>query len=560
MPMDPGDTHHARLKITADVLVVGAGLSGLVAAATAYAAGKSVAVLDQEPEASLGGQAHWSFGGLFMVDTPEQRRLGVKDSPELALSDWLASAAFDQATDKQARQWAEAYVNFASGEKRAWLKSLGVGIFPLVQWAERGGYGPQGHGNSVPRFHVTWGTGPGLVEPFLAKVMEGVERGRVSLHFRHRARALVMTGDTVTGVSGDLLEGSTAARGQASSRLAVGDFEASAGAVVVTTGGIGANHEKVRRQWPGGNAPASMLSGVPASVDGDFLSVVEKAGGALVNGQRMWHYPEGIRSLDPVWPLHGIRILPGPSSLWLDAEGKQLPAPLFPGFDSQGALRHIVATGHSYSWFVLNRTIALKELALSGSEQNPDLTDKNVKLLLSRVRPGMDTPIQRFLDRGADFVSAAKPAALAHAMNQLVDDPLIDAGTLEALILDRDRQVATGLGKDPQLAAIRSARRFATDKIMRVAPPHRLTDPAHGPLVAIRLSVVTRKSLGGLQTDAGSRVLSDDGTPIPGLFAAGEAAGFGGGGIHGYRALEGTFLGGCLFTGRSAGQSAAGTV
>jgi len=563
MPPENSDAHHphgSSNRIAADVVVVGAGLSGLVAAATAYAAGKSVAILDQEPEASVGGQAHWSFGGLFMVDTPEQRRLGVKDSKDLALSDWLASAAFDRPVDSNAREWAEAYVDFAAGAKRAWLKSLGVGIFPLVQWAERGGYGPQGHGNSVPRFHVTWGTGPALVKPFMGKVLEGVKAGRVSLHFRHRALALAMTAGKVAGVVGEVLEPSTAVRGQASSRLAVDEFEASAGAVVVTTGGIGANHGAVRRQWPGGRPPAHMLSGVPASVDGDFLSVVQSAGAALINGDRMWHYPEGIHNYDPVWPMHGIRILPGPSSLWLDAEGHQLPAPLFPGYDSLGALRHIVSTGHSHSWFVLNRTIALKELALSGSEQNPDLTGKDVRLLASRLRAGGDSPIQRFLDRGVDFLQADTPGRLASEMNHLVGDNLIEREALESLVSARDRQVASGLGKDPQLAAIRAARRFATDKLMRVAPPHRLTDPAHGPLIAIRLSVLTRKSLGGLRTDLSSRVMDDEGRAIPGLYAAGEAAGFGGGGIHGYRALEGTFLGGCLFTGRVAGGQAAAFV
>jgi len=559
MPLQDRDADHGN-RILADVIVVGAGLSGLVAAATAYAAGKRVAILDQEPAASLGGQAHWSFGGLFMVDTPEQRRLGVRDSPELALSDWMASAGFDRADDAIARQWAEAYVQFASGEKRAWLKSLDVGIFPLVQWAERGGYGPQGHGNTVPRFHVTWGTGPALVEPFLAKVQEGVQAGRVSLHFRHRATSLTTAASRVVGVSGQILEPSTAVRGQASSRTAVGGFEATAGAVVVTTGGIGGNHETVRRQWPGNAAPVDMLSGVPASVDGDFLPVAESLGAALVNGDRMWHYPEGIHNYDPVWPKHGIRILPGPSSLWLDAEGRQLPAPLFPGFDSLGALRHIVATGHSYSWFVLNRTIALKELALSGSEQNPDLTGRDVSLLVSRLKPGSDTPIQRFLDKGIDFIQGSSPHDLAGKMNALTGNQLINADQLDALVRARDLQVASGLGKDPQLAAIRAARRFATDKLMRVAPPHRLADPAHGPLIAIRLSVLTRKSLGGLQTDLRSRVLDQEGRVIPGLYAAGEAAGFGGGGIHGYRALEGTFLGGCLFTGRAAGRDAAASV
>ncbi|MFM9430854.1 FAD-binding dehydrogenase [Arthrobacter sp. MP_2.3] len=546
--------------IEADVLVIGAGLAGLVAAAQAYAAGRRVAVLDQEPESSAGGQAHWSFGGLFLVNSPEQRRLGVKDSAGLALADWMSSAAFDRPEDALARDWAAAYVDFAAGEKRAWLAALGVRFFPLVQWAERGGYAPDGHGNTVPRFHVTWGTGPALVAPFLAKLREGEATGRVTFHFRHRAASLVTTAGRITGVQGEILEPSGALRGEASSRTAVGSFEASAAAVVVTTGGIGGNHDAVRRQWPGGPAPRRMLSGVPASVDGGFLAAAARSGGHLINGDRMWHYPEGIHNHSPVWPKHGIRILPGPSALWLDATGTPLPAPLFPGFDSLGSLRHILGTGHDHSWFVLNRTIALKEFALSGSEQNPDLTGKDLRLLASRLKPGNDGPLQRFLDCGVDFLQAGTPAGLAAAMNSLTGRPLIDAVALDRLMRSRDRQVDSGLGKDPQLAAIRAARRFTTDKIMRVARPHRMLDPRHGPLLAVRLSVLTRKSLGGLQTDLQSRVLDGSGQPVPGLFAAGEAAGFGGGGIHGYRALEGTFLGGCLFSGRSAGRDAASAI
>lgn len=571
-PYTPGPAGSAGSDVGggADVIVIGAGLAGLTAAAEIYARGKTVLILDQEPEASLGGQAHWSFGGLFLVNSPEQRRLGVRDSAELALSDWLGSAGFDRPEDYWAGQWARAYVDFAAGEQRRWLRALGARFFPLVQWAERGGYDAQGHGNTVPRFHVTWGTGPGILAPFIAKVSEGVAAGKISFRLRHRATTLTTTAGAVTGVGGEILQPSFAPRGVSSSRTVAESFEYRAQAVLVATGGIGANHDLVRSQWPAGitgedasagrtRAPDYMLSGVPASVDGEFLTAAAGAGAAVVNSDRMWHYPEGIHNYDPVWPRHGIRILSGPSPLWLDATGRRLPGPLFPGYDSLGALRHITATGHDHSWFVLDSTIISKEFALSGSEQNPDLTGKDIGLLARRLLPGSAGPVQAFLEQGVDFLTADTPQGLAAAMNGLIGRDLIDGAALYQLLSARDAQVASGLGKDGQLNAIRSARRFVTDKLMRTVAPHRMLDPRHGPLIAVRLSILTRKSLGGLQTNLDSQVLDAHGTPVPGLFAAGEAAGFGGGGIHGYRALEGTFLGGCLFSGRTAGRFIVGS-
>ncbi|NEM07886.1 FAD-binding dehydrogenase [Geodermatophilus normandii] len=543
-----------------DVVVVGSGLAGLVATAELADAGKRVVLLEQEPEASFGGQAWWSFGGLFLVDSPEQRRLRVHDSLELARQDWFGTAAFDRPEDHWPRQWAEAYLQFAAGEKRAWLREQGIGFFPVVGWAERGGYTANGHGNSVPRFHIVWGTGPGIVEPFARRVRAAVDRGLVELRFRHRVTGLVVTGGTVTGVRGEVLEPSGAARGEASSRTAVGDFELDAQAVVVTSGGIGGNHDLVRQNWPArlGPAPERLLSGVPAHVDGLMLQATEDAGANLVNRDRMWHYTEGITNHSPVWARHGIRILPGPSSLWLDATGKRLPVPLFPGFDTLGTLAHIGQTGHEHSWFVSTRKIVEKEFALSGSEQNPDLTGKDLKLLLDRVKSGVSAPVQAFLDRGEDFVTATTLPELVAGMNRVTGGaPEIALGTVEREVVARDREVAHPFTKDLQLTAVRGARSYLGDKLIRVAPPHRLLDPEAGPLIAVRLNLLTRKTLGGLETDLSGRVLRAGGEVFPGLYAAGEASGFGGGGMHGYRSLEGTFLGGCLFSGRVAGRALA---
>jgi predicted oxidoreductase len=556
-----------------DVIVVGAGLAGLAATGELARAGRRVLLLDQEPETNMGGQAFWSFGGLFLVDTPEQRRMGIKDSRELAWQDWLGSAFFDRGIDEIAGEdywayrWAQAYVDFASGEKRSWLHAMGVRWFPLVGWAERGGYLADGHGNSVPRFHVTWGTGPGVMTPFERQVREAAAAGLVDFRFRHRVDDLTVTGGAVDGVRGALLEPSAAARGTRSSRTETGEFELHAPAVIVTSGGIGGNLDLVRENWPDrlGPAPEHLICGVPEYVDGRMLAITERAGGRVVNHDRMWHYTEGIQNWDPIWARHGIRILPGPSSLWLDARGRRFPAPNFPGFDTLGTLAAIRETGFDYSWFVLTQKIIEKEFALSGSEQNPDLTGKDIRLTLSRVRPGAPAPVEAFKRNGADFVVARTLPELVEGMNKLTAEPLIDLADLERQIVARDREIDHPFTKDLQVMAIRNARRYRGDRLARTAAPHKILDPKAGPLIAVRLNILTRKTLGGLQTDLSGRVLGHGSGswagrgphPVPGLYAAGEVAGFGGGGMHGYRSLEGSFLGGCLFSGRQAGRAAA---
>lgn len=546
----------------ADVIVVGAGLAGLVSTAELADAGKRVILLDQEGEQNMGGQAFWSFGGLFFVDSPEQRRMGIRDSIDLAMQDWLGSAGFDRPEDDWARRWAEAYVHFSHGEKRAWLHGQGVRWFPLVGWAERGGGLATGHGNSVPRFHVTWGTGPGVIAPFEKRVREAAARGLVDLRFRHRVSGLTRSGGVIDGVEGEVLEATTVARGAESSRNPVGAFSLKAQAVLVTSGGIGGNFDLVRKNWPArlGTLPDFLVSGVPAHVDGRMQMITEAAGGRIVNRDRMWHYVEGIRNYDPIWPHHGIRILPGPSSVWLDATGKRLPAPNFPGFDTLSSLEHIVKSGHGYSWFVLSRAIIKKEFALSGSEQNPDLTNKSIAGVLSRLGKGLPPPVQAFMDKGADFIVDADIRSLGRRMNALVGTDLIDPEALAAEITARDREIDNPFSKDMQVIAIRCMRGYRGDRLMRTAPPHKILDPKNGPLIAVKLNILTRKTLGGLQTDLDGRVLTEGGTPLGNVYAAGEVAGFGGGGLHGYRALEGTFLGGCLFSGRSAGRALARAV
>lgn len=544
-----------------DVIVVGAGLAGLVATAELTNAGKKVLLLDQEPEASLGGQAWWSFGGLFLVDSPEQRRMGIKDSRELAWQDWLGTAGFDRQEDEDywGKKWAEAYVNFAATEKREWLHAQGIRFFPVVGWAERGGHLAEGPGNSVPRFHIVWGTGPGIVKPFEDKMRIAIDKGLVEYLPRHRVDELITKNGAVTGVRGAVLVPSAVARGVASSREVISGFELYAEAVLVTSGGMGANLELIRKNWPLrlGKAPKDMISGVPEHVDGRMLAITEQAGGRIVNRDRMWHYTEGIKNWNPVWANHGIRILPGPSSLWLDAKGKRLSAPNFPGFDTLGTLEALRATGYDYSWFILTQSIIEKEFALSGSEQNPDLTGKSIGKVLQRILPGPTAPVKAFMDKGEDFIVADTLPELVSGMNKMTGENLLKLDDIERQVIARDREMDNKFTKDLQITALRGARHYIGDKLVRVAAPHKLLNPKKGPLIAVRLHIVSRKTLGGLQTDLDGRVLDLTGNPIPGLYAAGEVAGFGGGGVHGYRSLEGTFLGGCIFSGRQAGRACA---
>jgi predicted oxidoreductase len=247
--------------------------------------------------------------------------------------------------------------------------------------------------------------------------------------------------------------------------------------------------------------------------------------------------------------------------MWFDATGKRLPSPLYPGYDTLGQLEYIMATGHDYSWFVLTQSIIKKEFALSGSEQNPDLTSKSWRMTARRaINKGAPAPVEAFKTRGEDFIVRDNLADLVEAMNVLVGDKLLKLDEIQRQIEARDREIDNPYVKDAQVMGIHNARRYVGDRVIRTAKPHRILDPAHGPLIAVKLNILTRKTLGGFETDLDARVFGAGGQIMQGLYAVGEAAGFGGGGMHGYRSLEGTFLGGCLFSGRNAGRAAAKAV
>ncbi|AQX07036.1 FAD-binding dehydrogenase [Elizabethkingia meningoseptica] len=540
-----------------DAVIIGSGLAGLVAAMEITSAGKKVLLLDQETEQNIGGQAFWSFGGLFLINSPQQRKVGIKDSYELARQDWMGTAGFDREEDHWPRQWAEAYLKFAAGEKYEYISKMGIRLMFMVGWAERGDGNASGHGNSVPRFHVSWGTGTGVVKPFVEKAYEAQKKGLLQMKFRHRVTALISEDNTIIGVKGDILEADNKERGVATNRNITGTFEYKAANIIITSGGIGANHELVRKNWPErlGNPPENMVCGVPAYVDGKMIAIAENAGAHIINRDRMWHYTEGLQNWNPIWHNHGIRILPGPSSLWLDAKGKRLPAPFLPGFDTLGTLKYIQDTGYGYSWFILTQKIIKKEFALSGSEQNPDITNKDYRLFLSRIfGKKAPAPVEAFKEKGKDFIVSDNLQELVQRMNELSGDHLLDYAEIKSLIEDRDRELNNKFSKDTQVNYIRSTRKYIGDKLGRVAKLHKILDPENGPLIAVRLNILTRKTLGGMKTNLNGQVLREDGSVLNGLYAAGEVSGFGGGGMHGYRALEGTFLGGCIFSGMKAGK------
>ncbi|HDH0855549.1 TPA: FAD-binding dehydrogenase [Staphylococcus aureus] len=535
-----------------NIFIIGSGLSGLVAATELIKKGHKVTMLDQEARQAMGGQAYWSFGGLFLVNSKIQRRLGVKDSYELALNDWFGTAQFDrlETEDYWSKKWAEAYVHFATYEKESYLKSMGIKLTPMLGWAERGGSLASGHGNSVPRFHITWGTGPGLINPFIDYVLKKEKEGQFRFLSRHQVTHIDIQNNQIKGISGNILEPSDVNRGEASSREIIDTFAYDVDDLVISTGGIGANHDMIKKNWPKclGPPPNYMIQGVPDSTDGKMIELTETLGVNIVNKDRMWHYTEGIHNYSPIWTNHGIRIIPGPSSIWLDAKGSRMSTPDFPGFDTLHSLETITKTGYDYSWFVLTEDIIKKEFALSGSEQNPDITNKDIKLLIKeRLKSNVTGPVNAFLEKGEDFVVADNLETLVERMNQLTKEDLLDYHQIKAEIESRDLQINNKFMKDPQVASIHNARKFLGDRFIRTAKPHKILDK--NKLIAVKLHLISRKTLGGIQTNLDGQAFNQQNQLIEGLYAAGEASGFGGGGVHGYRALEGTFLGGCIFSG-----------
>ena len=529
----------------ADIVVVGAGIAGLVTALELLNHGRDVVLLDRCHPHELGGLAREAFGGMFMVDSPEQRRSRVPDSVALALDDWLRIADFDEG-DEWPRRWAERYVERSRDDVGGWLRGIGVKFFPVVNWAERGVYGD---GNSVPRFHLTWGSGLGLVDAVWRALREHPRRSALDLRLRTRVTALLEDGGRVTGV-----------------RLAPEDggeeHELAAEAVVVAAGGVGGNLDIVRREWPAelGRAPDDLLMGSHYYADGAMHDEVTRVGGNVTHLSRMWNYADAVRHPVPQRPLHGLKLIPPRSGLLLDPGGRRYHPPVMPTFDNYAALEVMCAQEQRWSWLVCNWKIARRELDVSGAQHNPSIREKNLPRFLASILLGKPVLVRHFVELCPDFVTATSLRELAAGMNEVTGGAHVDAAVMERDVRRYDDTLARGkaLWNDDQIRRIAQLRNWRGDRL-RTAKFQRIVDEKAMPLIAIRLQPMARKSLGGIQTDLGCRVLrAGDGAPIDGLYAVGEAAGFGGGGLHGKRALEGTFLGGCVFTGRVAAAAVAG--
>jgi hypothetical protein len=526
----------------ADVIVVGAGLAGLVTTLELLERDdRRVLLVDRCAPQEVGGLAREAFGGMFMVDTPEQRFSRVSDSVDLALEDWLRVADFDD-EDEWPRRWAQEYVTRARDDVGAWLKRYGVRFFPVVNWAERGVYGD---GNSVPRFHLTWGCGQALVDAIWAAIERSPNRSRLEVRFRARVSELLIGEGVVTGCRIMSGEGS--------------ETEVHADQVVIAAGGVGGNLDIVRRNWPPelGRPPAEILMGSHYYADGAMHEQVERIGGNVTHISRMWNYADAVRHPNPARPLHGLKLIPPRSGLVLDPTGRRYgPIPLIPTFDAYYALQRMCEDERGYYWMICNWKIARRELDVSGSQYNPAIRNKQVIRFLLSILLGKPTLVEHFVKRCPDFVAADSLPELGARMREVMGDGALDVATMEQEVSRYDATIARGkpLFNDDQLRRIAQLRNWRGDRL-RTCEFQPIVDEKAMPLIAIRMTVMARKSLGGIQTDLESRVLRPDGTTIDGLYAVGEAAGFGGGGMHGRRSLEGTFLGGCVFSGRLAARS-----
>ncbi len=535
-----------------EVVIVGGGIAGIITAYELIEAGKKVLIIDRDKEANFGGLAKWAFGGMFFVDSKLQRSRGIKDSIDLATKDWFSFAEFDE-KEHWGKKWAEQYIHYSTPHGYDWMRKHGFSFFPVLNWVERG---LEVQGNSVPRFHMVNGTGWELTYRMIKLLKAHRNFHKVRILFDHRVLGLISKNGAVVGVNG-IHETNNA------------PFEAKGEQIVVATGGINGSIEKVRQHWDRkafGEPPAVILNGAHPLAIGDLHEATERIDGAVVNLEKQWNYAAGIRHHQPRKRDHGLSLVPSKSAIWLNYKGERMgPKPLITAYDTRFLVDRICQEPKKYSWQVLNKKIANKEFAISGSEANPLMRDKKfVRFILQTLLTGNKKLVNEMIKNCEDVIVAYSIDELADKMNALTGDNDVQVDALRQSIENYDEQVALGPDKttDLQLQLIHKARQYRGDKV-RTCNFQKIMDKKAMPLIAIREFILSRKSLGGIQTDLQTRVLTKanaqgEQSVIPGLYAIGEAAGFGGGGMHGRRSLEGTFLGGCLITARVAAAAILG--
>lgn len=529
----------------ADCIIIGGGISGIVTALELLDSNAKIVLFDRDDPENFGGLAKESFGGLFFVDSPSQRKAGIRDSIELAKSNWYSFAEFDE-NDVLPKLWADNFIENCTAEVYQWLKQKGVGFFPVVHWVERGWHQP---GNSVPRFHMVWGTGNELIKMLSERLNQHPSRNNLSIHFNSRITGLDISNGLAKGVSGvDESSGE--------------EFAGIAPHIVISAGGIGGNIELIKKTWGPtvGGAPEKMLNGSHRYALGDMHHEVLVKRGNVTNLEKMWHYAAGIHHPNPDKKDHGLSIVPPKSALWLDFKGQRIgPEPLIAGYDTSFLVQKICQLDKKFSWQVMNKKIAVKEFAISGAEHNPAIRDKKLMPFLMNLLFGNKKLVNQMISGCVDFVVADSVDELAEKMNALNGDSEVSITGLKNSIEQYDRNIDRGKKyfNDEQLRRLAHLRQYRGDRV-RTCKFQKIDDKKAYPLIAIREFILSRKSLGGIQTDLSCRVLKKDPPaigPIEGLYAVGEAAGFGGGGIHGKRALEGTFLGTCIYSARLAAKT-----
>src|SRR5579872_270370 len=531
----------------ADIAIAGGGLAGIVTAYELLASGRRVLLIDKDKQENFGGLAKQSFGGVHMIDTPHQRRLKIKDSPELAWSDWQSVASYD-ANDEWPRRWAKFYCENSREYIFDFLSSKQVTFLPVVNWVERGTYSP---GNTVPRWHITWGTGYEIIHRLLSALEAHPQRKNLELLFDTEISAIETANNRATGLRGRSMNSSDV-------------VQISAEHIVIASGGIcGGDLSRLRANWykPWGDPPRKLLNGAHDFGDGMLHERVASIGGALTHLDLHWHYAAGVHHPAKRRPDDGLSLVPPRSALWLNARGERImnPGPMPVNGDTRHLVESVLRQPGQYSWQVMNMKIAARELAVSGCDYMIAFRFKDRRALLKSAFFGNKELVERLIRECPEDIVCAD--TLDQLMERVDKQNLyghrLDRPRMEATIRAWDEMITRGPAyhNDDQLRRIANSRAYRGDRI-RTCNFQPVLDPKARPLIAIREFILARKSLGGIQTDLQCRVLrATDGQPIPGLYAVGEAAGFGGGGIHGKGSLEGTFLGGCILTGRAAGKS-----